>query len=162
MWPLRPFTYPPPTKPTTTESQTKEKQSPSFIKQSSRSQTPPLTPFHPPSFPASSSSWCLSTCGGPALLHAASGPGAPPRHFRPRGLALPTLGQHRGRSGISPVGQNKEDSATGGHGALSGLREGWGGCSGAHLSHMILSSGTTVAGGGGAWSPKPTVHSSIK
>lgn len=85
-------------------------------------QAPPLILLHLPSFPASSSSWCLSTCGF-ALI-----PGPVHSCIRSRYPALPGLGAAEGLMWHFPGWPEPGGQHHGGNGGLSGVWTGWGGC----------------------------------
>lgn len=153
MCPLRPFSAPTPT----TESQTKQKQSPFFIGVG----TPGPTTLHgPPSTllfrPGPHPGVCGPAAGPPCwgLSVAAANPDVQ--------AARTSVWQTRSR-GLFPVGQNQRGNAVGDSGGLSGVWAGWGG---GYLKDSPVTHDPECGGrrwrAAAAWSPKPTVHSSIK
>lgn len=149
---LNPFSLPIPA----TESQTKEKQSPFFI-----SVGVPGT--HPPhSLPSTLLSRLFFVL---ASVHSRLGPGAGASpQLRQVQMSSPPRPQGSGGADVAfPwLAGTRRDSTTGGSEGLSGVRVGWGGClRGSPVTHGPECGGRRWRAAA-AWSPKPTVHSSIK
>lgn len=117
---------------------------------------PPWPTVYPPFLPRPHPGVCGPAAGPPCwgLSEAAANPDVQ--------AARTSVWQTRSR-GLFPVGQNRRDKAVGDSGGLSGVWAGWGG---RYLKDSPVTHDPECGGrrwrAAAAWSPKPTVHSSIK